>query len=86
VIQVKYQELEQGRLSSDRLKKAKYLLMFTKKCQKMEKLNLKVSYSSTKLNNFSSLFSLLLCLELGDFSTVIFYRNGHLGIFFSTLA
>jgi hypothetical protein len=61
VIQVKYQESEQGCLSSDRSKKAKYLLMVTKKCQKTEKLNLKVSYSSKKFKQcFQFVFSSLM--------------------------
>jgi hypothetical protein len=73
-------------LSYDRLKKAIYLLMFTKNCHKTEKLNLEVSYSSKKFNNVSSLFSFILCLELRDYSYVIFYINGHLRIFIITLA
>jgi hypothetical protein len=78
VIQLKYQESEQVCLSSDRLKKAIYSLMFTKNCQKKEKLNLKFLYSSKKCNNVLSLFSLLLCLELRNYSNVILYINGHL--------
>jgi hypothetical protein len=73
-------------LNSDRSKKAIYLLVFTKNYQKTEKLNLKVSYSCKKFNNGSSLFSLHLCLELRDYRNVIFYINGHLRIFISSLA
>jgi hypothetical protein len=73
-------------LSSDRLKTAIDLLMLTKNCQKTEKLNLKVSYSSKKFHNFSSLYSLNLCLELRDYSYVIFYINGHLRISILALA
>jgi hypothetical protein len=84
VIQVNYQESEQGCLSSDPWKKAVYLLMFTKNCQKTEKLNLKVLYSIKKFHNVSSLISLYLCLDLRDYNNVIFYINGHLRHFILT--
>jgi hypothetical protein len=65
-------------LSSDRLKKAIYILMFTKNCQKTEKLNLKVSYSSKNFNNVSNWFSIFLYPKLRDYTNVIFYIHGHL--------
>jgi hypothetical protein len=50
------------------------------------KLNLKVSYTSKKFTNDLKKTSLLLCPELRDYNSVIFYIILHHNFFISTLA
>jgi hypothetical protein len=81
VIQLKYQESEQGCLSSDRLKK-----LYIYWCLQKTDFFLKFVNTSKKFNNDLSLLSLYLRLELRGYSNGIFYINAHLRIFISTLA